>query len=279
MPQVSERDIVLAEPNPKTHRPLFHTKAGAKKVWIAKKVTKMRKLVTNPKLPGVPSSAKYESLPKLNIWTISSWFVGLFATGGTGAGFMLLTDEVAKAAKADITHPAYGPVRDIVRLTTEGFFGLKVYPWAAHKITGDVDVGKAFWVGGTILTGVDLGITVIKYAITGINALKEKAKAPEAPAPSPVPVPAPATEEAGMALVGLSGLAALLKGTKETMPTRETPKSTELAQLGVDGMEGTAGITDTMLEQELAREKARYAELSTLVKQPADLGFAGSLVK
>jgi hypothetical protein len=262
MSEVSERDIVLAEPNPKTHRPIFHTKKGAKKVWIAKKVTAIRKLVVNPKVPKMPSSAPYETLPKLNIWSISSWFVGFFAAGGTGAGFMLLSDEVAKMAKADVAHPAYGPVRDIIRLTTEGFFGLKVYPYAAHKITGNADVGKAFWLGGTVLTGVDLGITVIKYAIMGVQAIQNKA--------APVEAPAPAAAEAGMALVGLSGLAALLKGTKETMPTTETAKSTEIAELGV---------TDTLLEQELAREKAKYSELSSLVKQPSDLGFSGSLLK
>lgn len=275
MPEVSERDIVLAEPNPKTHRPIFHTKKGTKKVWVAKKVTAMRKLVINPKLPKMPSSAQYETMPKLNIWSISSWFVGFFAAGGTGAGFMLLTDEVAKAAnKNAVLHPAYGPVRDIVRITTEGFFGLKVYPWAAHKITGSADVGKAFWLGGTVLTGVDLGITVIKYAIMGVQAIQQKR--------APVTAPEPAAAEAGMALVGLSGLAALLKGTKETMPSTETPKSTEIADLGVDGMQNSSwdgGLTDSMLEEQLAREKARYSELSALVKQPSDLGFGGSLLK
>jgi hypothetical protein len=278
MPEVSERDIVLAEPNPKKHRPIFHgTKKG--KTWVAKRVTAARRLVLNPKMPKVPipSSAPYETLPKLNIWSISSWFVGFFATGGTGAGFMLLSDEVAKAAnKNAVLHPAYGPVRDIVRITTEGFFGLKVYPWAAHKITGNTDVGKAFWLGGTILTGVDLGITVIKYALMGVQAIQEKR--------APVTAPEPAAAEAGMALVGLSGLAGLIKGTKETMPIRETAKSTEMANLGVDGMQGVQnaswdGLTDSMLEEQLAREKAKYSELSTLVKQPSDLGFSGSLVK
>ncbi|OGC89223.1 MAG: hypothetical protein A2W25_04145 [candidate division Zixibacteria bacterium RBG_16_53_22] len=271
MPEISERDIVLAEPNPKTHRPLFRTKKGTKKVWVAKKVTAMRKLVTNPKLPKMPSTAQYESMPKLTIWSLSSGIFSFFATGGTGAGFMLLTDEVAKAAKADTTKPAYGPVRDIVRLTTEGFFGLKVYPWVAHKATGMADVGKAFWIGGTLLTGLDLGITAIKYAIMGVKAVQKK----EAPAEAP----APAASEAGMALIGLSGLADLIKGTKETMPTRETGATPELADLGIDGMEGTDGITDTMLEQELAREKARYGELSKLVSQPSDIGFSGSLMK
>ncbi|VVB53419.1 Uncharacterised protein [uncultured archaeon] len=255
MPTFDEKSIVSAERNPKIHRPVFHGTRKAK-TWVAKRVTGARRLVTNPKKALLPPTKDLEHLPKANVYTVASTIFGAFATGGTGAGFMFLADAVAGLAKANTQSPFYEPVRDVVRLAGEGILGLSIYPFAAAKITGDKDIGKAMWLGGTILTGVDLGVTVFKYVLKGVNAVRNKSMPTEAPAPT--------AAQAGMALVGLSGLAALVKGygtvaTPENNQTTPTP-------------ENLAGMDELAL---LEQEKKKFEELSGIMK---GVGGSGTLV-
>lgn len=248
MSKVDATDIVSAEANPrkKVHRPVFVSR-GRGRTWYGKRKSGRRTLKLNPKLP---SSAQYEHLPKLTFGSISSGIVGFFATGGTGAGIMLGTDIVAKAAKFE-ANPAYEPVRDIVRLLGEGILGLKIYPMLAHKITKNADMGKAAWVGGTILVGLDLGITAVSYGLKGIAMAMNKT-APESPKPA---------EEgpAGMAFMGLSGLGALLKGGAQTAAPAEAAHGAEIA--------------------ELQSEMDRYSELSALYKGLGETAQVGGADK
>ena len=251
---INKVDIVSAEPNPKVHRPVFHgTKKG--KTWVAKRVSSARHLVLNPAKhikSMLPPTKDLEHMPPLNAYTVASGIFGLFATGGIGTASMFLTDFVAGKVKANMTNPAYGPVRDIVRLAFEGVFGLSVIPYIASKATKDKAIGQAFWVGDTILVGVDLGVTVFKYVAMGIMAAKNKA-VPPTPAQ-------PAAASAGMAMLGLSGLEGLMKGVHTATPTENL--STTPSVYGVDGTEGVDGA----VLAELQKEKTRFQELSSLMQ-------------
>lgn len=262
-------NVVSADANPKKlHRPSFH---GKGKTWIAKRVTGKRHLKLNPSLSSLkapfvavekalPPTADLQHLPPVTPYTVASTVFGVFATGGVGTGAMFLTDTIAKAAKANMAHPAYGPVRDITRLAFEGIFGVSIIPFIASK-AGGKDIGKAFWLGGTVLAGIDLGVTVFKYVAMGFIAARDKTV--------PDTTAQPATQEAGMAMLGLSGLSALLKGVHTQRPPSGT--STPDA-VNVDG-------ADIMAE--LEAEKAKFHELSNLVKGTGGLskvGNAGSLI-
>lgn len=253
----SQRDIVSAQENPKKkiHRPMFEG-TGKGKVWTAKRATGRRHLKLNPK-NLLPDTKSVEGMPAMKFDTVATGVVGFFGTGFAGSAAILGADAIATMAKANLAHPAYGPIRDGVRIFTEGIVGLKLVPWALGKYA-KTEYGKAFWVGATLLTGLDLGITVAKYIAKSAEAVKNKAM--------PATTPAPAAQEAGMALVGLSGLADLISGhagvTKVSgVHTPESAQSVE-TPLSIEGMDGA--VSDEMVELQAA--KARFTELSSLLK-------------
>jgi len=254
-----KRDVVSAERNPaKIHRPVFR---GKGKVWSAKRVVHgVRKVLKNPKI-ALPPTKELEHLPPANVYTVASSIFGVFATGGTGAGFMLLSDTVAEKVKAGSTaKAAYGPVRDAVRLASEGILGISIYPYIAGQVAGK-DIGKAFWLGGTILTGIDLGVTVFKYVAKAAMAARDKAM--------PTAAPAPAAQEAGMALIGLAGLNDLISGVKTGINGVKTPESGQSPEspISIEGMDGMDGaMTDEMMA--LNEAKAKFHELSSLIQGP-----------
>jgi len=258
----SERDIVSATANP-THRPLFR---GKGKVWKAVKRTAHRTLVVNPK-KLLPDTKGLEHLPPANVYTIASTIFGAFGTGFSGAGIMLGTDALAGALKVNTAAPWYAPIRDATRLIGEGALGLKIYPWLGKELTGDANVGKALWLGGTILTGIDLGVTVFKYVAQAVGMVSNKTTTP--------PAAAPAAQEAGMALVGLSGLGALVKGVN-TVPAGEPREHPTATVSGLDEF-GAVGEDEQFLLGELQREQAKYQELTGLVQGVG--AHVGNLVK
>ena len=272
VPNFNERDIVSAEvnPNKKVHRPMF-VGVGKGKTWVAKRVSHRRHLKLNPKLPKhiLPDTKSVEGMPKFAFDTIATGVVGFFGTGFVGTATVLGMDAAATAAKANLSHPAYGPVRDGVRILVEGIVGLKAIPWALGKYT-KTEYGKAYWVGATLLTGLDLGVTVAKYISLSAGAIKSRTM--------PQTQAEPAATEAGLALVGLSGLAKLVKGmdgirTPENAVTPETPMSIEGDFNPKDisfGMEGA--VTDENIE--LQKAKARFHELSGLIQ-----GGTGDLIR
>jgi hypothetical protein len=269
MAEFDERDIVSAEANPKTHRPLF--RQGRGKVWRAVKKTAHRTLVVNPK-KLLPETAALEHIPSWDVYSIASTIFGAFGTGFSGAGIMLGVDAVATALKVNTAAPWYAPVRDTTRLVGEGILGLKIYPWLGKELTGDTNVGKALWLGGTVLTGIDLGVTVFKYVAQAVNMVQTKSATP--------PAAEPAEQTAGMALMGLSGLGALLKGvtTVEPRVTSETAPTVEGIGTNVYQYDGVNTEDEAFLVGELQREQQKFSELSTIIKGEGTRSL-GSLMK